>query len=66
MTRKSGQTKNDQYWSVNMGWGLGSSHVYFKTEENFQNCDVVFWATATTNVVYYTQEQSMICDIVNK
>lgn len=66
MTKKSGQAINDQYWSVNMGWGTGSSNVYFKTQSNFQDCDVVFSHGYQVNIVYYTQEQNMIYNIVKK
>lgn len=70
MTKKSGQATNDLYWSVNMGWGKNSSKIYFKTENNFQDCDVVFHYynnnESGVNIVYYAQEQSMIYNIVKK
>lgn len=64
-TKKSGQVERDLYWSVNMGWGRGSSQVYFKTQSNFQNCEVAF-PYQDVNVVYYTQGQSMIYNIMKK
>lgn len=68
MTKKSGQATNDLYWSVNMGWGIGSSKVYFKTSNDFQNCDVVFNHNmiSNVNIVYYAQEQNMIYNIIKK
>lgn len=66
ITKKSGQAVNDQYWSVNMGWGVGSSNVYFKTQSNFQDCDVCFNVDRNTNIVYYTQEQNMLYNITKK
>lgn len=65
MTRKSRQIENDQYWSVNMGWGKWS-RAYFKTESNFQDCDVVFQDKSGICIVYYTQEQSMIYNLEKK
>ena len=53
-------------WSVNMGWGKGSSAVYFKANNGI-NCDVIFHTdTEDVNIVYYTQEQQMIYDIQKK
>ena len=51
---------------VNMGWGKGSSAVYFKANNGI-NCDVIFHTdTEDVNIVYYTQEQQMIYDIQKK
>lgn len=67
LAKKSGQARNDQYWSVNMGWGKNSSYVYFKTQDNFQNCDVTFpYNDEGVNITYYTQEQCMIYNIVKR
>lgn len=65
-TKKAGLPTNDLYWSVNMGWGNGSSNVYFKTSNNVLDCDVIFRYNEEANVVYYTQEQRMIYDIQKK
>lgn len=62
MTKRSGQLVYDNYWSVNMGWGTTMSKGYFRTGDNFQNCDVVF-NNGEKTIVYYTQEQSMIYNI---
>lgn len=68
MTKKPGQVKSDQYWSVNMGWGRGSSYIYFKTEDNFQDCDITFNYNniPDVNITYYTQEQYMIFNVEKK
>ena len=67
LAKKSGQARNDQYWSVNMGWGKNSSYVYFKTQDNFQDCDVTFpYNDEGVNITYYTQEQCMIYNIVKR
>ena len=62
MTKRSGQLVYDNYWSVNMGWGTTMSKGYFRTGDNFQDCDVVF-NNGKKAIVYYTQEQSMIYNI---
>ena len=65
-TKKSSSPNSDLYWSVNMGWGKGSSAVYFKANNGI-NCDVIFHTdTEDVNIVYYTQEQQMIYDIQKK
>ena len=62
MTRRSGQVGDDHYWSVNMGWGNSMSKGYFKTQDNFQDCDIIFgWGGVY--LLYYTQEQNMIYNI---
>lgn len=62
MTKRSGQVGNDHYWSVNMGWGNSMSKGYFKTQDNFQDCDIIFgWGGVY--LLYYTQEQNMIYNI---
>ena len=66
MTKKSGQATNDLYWSVNMGWGIFSYKVYFKTENNNMDCDVIFPFDANMNIIYYTQEQNMLYNISKK
>ncbi len=67
LAKKSGQARNDQYWSVNMGWGKNSSYIYFKTQDNFQDCDVTFpYNDEGVNITYYTQEQCMIYNIVKR
>lgn len=66
MTKKSGQATNDLYWSVNMGWHEYSYKVYFKTENNNMDCDVIFPFDYKANLIYYTQEQNMIYNIVKK
>lgn len=67
LAKKSGQARNDQYWSVNMGWGKNSSYVYFKTQDNFQDCDVTFpYNDGGVNITYYTQEQCMIYNIAKR
>ena len=49
-----------------MGWGKGSSAVYFKANNGI-NYDVIFHTdTEDVNIVYYTQEQQMIYDIQKK
>lgn len=65
-TKKTGLPTNDLYWSVNMGWGSGSSNVYFKSSNNALNCDVIFRFDKKACIIYYTQEQRMIYDIQKK
>lgn len=66
LPKKSSSPNSDLYWSVNMGWGKGSSAVYFKANNGI-NCDVIFHTdTEDVNIVYYTQEQQMIYDIQKK
>lgn len=66
ITKKTGSPNNDLYWSVNMGWGQGTSTVYFNAN-NGLNCDVIFRTNRKNiNIVYYTQEQQMIYDIQKK
>lgn len=68
MTKPSGQVTNDLYWSVNMGWGKDISKGYFKTEKNYNDCNVVFPLDKEKkeNIVYYTIDQRIIYDIVKK
>lgn len=66
ITRKAGQTSNDLYWSVNMGWGEGTSCIYFKAQNNFQDCDIAFNYDGHANIAYYTQEQFMIFNVEKK
>lgn len=54
----------DHYWSVNMGWGKGSTS-YFRTSNDLQDCDVVF-STTEGNIAYYTQEMTMLYNISSK
>lgn len=65
-TKKAGLPTNDLYWSVNMGWGNGSSNVYFKSSNNALDCDVIFRFNNEACIVYNTQEQKMIYDIQKK
>ena len=60
--RRSGY---DHYWSVNMGWGLGS-RSYFRTSNDLQYCDVVFKTTGNEIIAYYTQEMNMLYNISRK
>lgn len=52
------------YWSVNIGWGIGSK-AYFRTSNNLQDCDVIF-KTKKEYVAYYTQEMTMLYNITRK
>ncbi len=52
------------YWSVNIGWGIGSK-AYFRTSNDLQDCDVVF-STTSGIVAYYTQEMTMLYNITKK
>ena len=52
------------YWSVNIGWGIGSK-AYFRTSNDLQDCDVIF-KTKKEYVAYYTQEMTMLYNITRK
>ena len=67
ITKQPRQTECDHYWSVNMGWGVGSK-AYFRTSNNLQNCDVVFPYSEKEkeNIAYYTQEMTMLYNITKK
>lgn len=64
ITKDSRSAVYCHYWSVNIGWGIGSK-AYFRTSNDLQDCDVVF-STTSGIVAYYTQEMTMLYNITKK
>lgn len=68
--RQAGQTsptKQDHYWSVNIGWGYGNSKGYFLASGKYlSDCDVVMPNGWTGTCTFLTQDQHMIYNIAKK